>query len=549
MIKGSVLRDAFMSGAITIANNKRSVDELNVYPVPDGDTGTNMSMTMSAALRELERMDDNASVAQVAETTASALLRGARGNSGVITSLIFRGFAKGFAGHKVASCETIANALELGVEGAYKAVMNPTEGTILTVARLSAAKARELVDTVTDPVELWEKVCEEAEATLEKTPDMLPVLKKAGVVDAGGKGLLIIYKAILNVFKGDGIAKLAESTTSKPITLDNFSTTVGEFDEEINFTYCTEFIVQKDEGCADALKLRAYLETIGDCVVVVEDDDIIKVHVHTDHPGKAFEEGLLFGSLINMKIENMREQHKDKEKIAKMAQKQEFIPAEPEKEFGFVAVAAGVGIEEMFKDIGVDVVVKGGQTMNPSTDDILAAINSCPSEIVFVLPNNKNIIMAAEQAVSLSDKKVCVLQTRTIPQGISAMLAFDPESDYNDNRINMTKAFEKVSTGQVTFAARDSDYEGHIIKQGEILAMDNGKLTYVEKDVSKAAFKLTKKLVKGDSSFVTLIYGSDVTDENAEALQQQLQEKLGAHIEVTLLNGGQPVYYYIISVE
>ena len=378
---------------------------------------------------------------------------------------------------------------------------------------------------------------------------MLPVLKKAGVVDAGGKGLLIIYKAILGVLKGEEIAKPADSTTSKPITIENFSTTVGEFDEEINFTYCTEFIVQKMEGCADALKLRAYLETIGDCAVVVEDDDIIKIHVHTDHPGKAFEEGLLFGSLINMKIENMREQHKDKEKIAKMAQKQEFIPAEPEKEFGFVAVAAGVGIEEMFKDIGVDVVVKGGQTMNPATDDILAAINACPSEIVFVLPNNKNIIMAAEQAVSLSDKKVCVLQTRTIPQGISAMLAFDPESDYNDNRINMTKAFEKVSTGQVTFAARDSDYEGHIIKQGEILAMDNGKLTYVEKDVSKAAFKLTKKLVKGDSSFVTLIYGSDVTDENAEALQQQLQEKLGAHIEVTLLNGGQPVYYYIISVE
>jgi DAK2 domain fusion protein YloV len=549
VIKGSMLRDAFMSGAITIANNKKAVDELNVYPVPDGDTGTNMSMTMSAALRELERLDDNVTVAQVAEKTASALLRGARGNSGVILSLIFRGFAKGFAGQKTASCETIANALELGVEGAYKAVMKPTEGTILTVARLSSVKAQELAKTMTDPIELWAEVCKEAEATLEKTPDMLPVLKKAGVVDAGGKGLLIIFKAILDVFQGNPIAKPENAAPTKQITIENFSNTVGEFDEEINFTYCTEFIVQKMEGCNDALKLRAYLETIGDCVVVVEDDDIIKVHVHTDHPGKAFEEGLLFGSLINMKVENMREQHNDKAKQAKLSQKQEFVPAPPEKQFGFVAVAAGKGIEDMFKDVGVDVVVKGGQTMNPSTDDILAAINATPSEIVFVLPNNKNIIMAAEQAVSLADKKVCVLQTRTIPQGISAMLAFDPDADYNDNRINMTKAFERVSTGQVTFAARDSDYEGHVIKQGEILAMDNGKLAFVEKDVSKAAYKLTKKLVKGDSSFVTLIYGADVTDESAEALQEQLQAKLGAHDEVTLLNGGQPVYYYIISVE
>lgn len=549
MIKGSTLRDAIISGAISIANNKRAVDELNVYPVPDGDTGTNMSMTMSAALRELDRLDDDASVSQVADTAASALLRGARGNSGVILSLLFRGFSKGFAGQKVATCETIANALELGVDGAYKAVMKPTEGTILTVARLASVKAQEVLKTTNDETLLWAAVCDEAEATLEKTPDMLPVLKKAGVVDAGGKGLLIIFRAMYEVFKGNPIEKSEQPSTTKAVTIETFSSVVGEFDEEITFTYCTEFIVQKKEDCKDSLALRAYLETIGDSAVVVEDDDIIKVHVHTDHPGNALEEGLLFGSLINLKIENMREQHKDKEKEVKSNAINQFVPVEPVKTFGFVTVATGDGIEEMFKDIGVDCVVKGGQTMNPSTDDILAAISATPAEIVFVLPNNKNIIMAAEQAVKLSDRKVCVLQTRTIPQGIAAMLAFEPDEDFNHNRIVMTKALEKVSTGQITFAARDSDYEGHNIKQGEILALDNGKLSFVEKDVSRAAYKLTKKLVKGDTSFVTLIYGADVTDESAEALQTQLQAKLGAHIEVTLINGGQHVYYYIISVE
>jgi len=549
VIKGSVLRDAFISGAISIANNKRAVDELNVYPVPDGDTGTNMSMTMSAALRELERLDDNVTVSQVADMAATSLLRGARGNSGVILSLLFRGFSKGLTGQKVATCEGLANALELGVDGAYKAVMKPTEGTILTVARLASVKANEILKSTNDETILWEEVCVEAEATLEKTPDMLPVLKKAGVVDAGGKGLVIIFRAMLEVFKGNPIVKAVAPTAPKTITIDSFSSTVGEFDSEITFTYCTEFIVKKEEGCKDALALRAYLETIGDCVVVVEDDEIIKVHIHTDHPGNAIEDGLTFGSLINLKIENMREQHEEKAKEAKFSAKQKFTPALPEKKFGFVAISAGSGIEEMFKDIGVDCVVRGGQTMNPSTEDILAAICATPAETVFVLPNNKNIIMAAEQAVKLADRKVCVLQTRTIPQGIAAMLAFDESADFNQNRITMTKAFEKVSTGQVTFAARDSDFEGHNIKQGEIMALDNGKLSFIDKDVSKAAFKLTKKLVKGDSSFVTLIYGSDVTDENAEALQKQLQAKLGSHIEVTLINGGQPVYYYIISVE
>lgn len=549
MIKGSVLRDAFISGAISIANNKRAVDELNVYPVPDGDTGTNMSMTMSAALRELERLDDDVSVSEVAEVTASSLLRGARGNSGVILSLLFRGFSKGLSGQKVATCENMAAALELGVDGAYKAVMKPTEGTILTVARLASVKAQEILKSTNDVTILWEEVCDEADVALANTPELLPVLKKAGVVDAGGKGLVIIFRAMLDVFKGNPIIKANTALSPKTITVENFSSTVGEFDSEITFTYCTEYIVKKAEGCKDVLALRAYLETIGDSVVAVDDDDIIKVHVHTEHPGKAIEEALLFGSLINLKIENMREQHAEKVKEVKFQAKQTFVPAAPEKNFGFVAISAGSGIEEMFKDIGVDCVVRGGQTMNPSTEDILAAICATPAETVFVLPNNKNIIMAAEQAVKLADRKVCVLQTRTIPQGIAAILAFDESVDFNQNRITMTKAFEKVSTGQITFAARDSDYEGHNIKQGEIMALDNGKLSFIDKDVSKAAFKLTKKLVKGDSTFVTLIYGADVTDENAEALRAQLEAKLGSHVEVTLINGAQPVYYYIISVE
>ncbi|CDD54250.1 dAK2 domain fusion protein YloV [Ruminococcus sp. CAG:379] len=539
-----------MSAAISIANKKRSVDELNVYPVPDGDTGTNMSMTMGAALRALELMGEDVTVSQVADTAASALLRGARGNSGVILSLLFRGIAKGLNGLTEADCESMANALELGVSAAYKAVMKPTEGTILTVARMASVKAQECVHTTNDPVILWEEVCKEAEATLAKTPDMLPVLKKAGVVDAGGQGLLLIFQAMLEVFHGGSIAVPAEKAKEEKKV--EFSTAVGEFDEVINFTYCTEFIVQKHPDSPDASKLRAYLETIGDCVVVVDDEEIIKVHVHTDSPGMALTKALEFGCFINdpkPKIENMRIQHENKVLEAKITKQQEFRPAEQEKEFGFVAVAAGRGVESMFTDLGVDQVVRGGQTMNPSTDDILKAIMATPAKTVFVLPNNKNIIMAAEQAIKLADRNVCVLQTRTIPQGIAAMLAYDESASLADNRINMTKAFERVSTGQITFAARDSDYEGHQIKKGEILALDNSKLSFTDKDVEKAAVKLTRRLVKGDTSYVTLIYGADVTDEQAEHVQALLSAKLSDKIEVMLVNGGQPVYYYIISVE
>lgn len=553
VIKGNMLRDSIISAAITIANKKREVDELNVYPVPDGDTGTNMSMTMSNALKELQLLPNNASVSIVADTAASALLRGARGNSGVILSLLFRGFSKGLKDKDSAETADLTDALKLGVDAAYKAVMKPTEGTVLTVARMSAQKAEEIKDEITDTNLFWDEIVKQAKLTLDETPEMLPVLKKAGVVDAGGMGLYIIFSAMNDVFHGKQIEKpyteqktvhIVDSTPSRASIVGNVD------DEVINFTYCTEFIVKKADNCKDALLLRAFLETIGDCVVVVDDDEIIKVHVHSDHPGKAFEEGLKFGSLINMKVENMREQHADRVRDAKLLEKQEFVPVKPTNKYGFVAVASGKGIEDMFKDLGADSIVRGGQTMNPSTDDILQAILATPAQTVFVLPNNKNIIMAAEQAMKLcTDRTVCVLQTRTIPQGISSILSFDSNADFDQNRITMTKALEKVGTGQITFAARDSDYEGRDIKQGDILALENGKLSFIERDVTKAVFKLTKKLLKSDSSFITLIYGSDVTDEKASAALELLQQKLGDKVEINLINGGQPVYYYIISVE
>lgn len=550
MLKGKLFRDSLISAGISIENNRRRVDELNVYPVPDGDTGTNMSMTMSAAARELELADDNITVSQAADIAASALLRGARGNSGVILSLLFRGFSKGFAGLETADCIHIAKAMEIGVEAAYKSVMNPTEGTVLTVARKAAERAGEIAEYSGSIQSFWNEICIAAQEALERTPEQLPVLKKAGVVDAGGQGLVIIYRAMLDVFSGNGIAKKSDK---KPVAR-TFEVTdnSAENEEEIKYSYCTEYIIEKKTGCKDAFMLRAYLETIGDCVVVVEDDEIIKVHVHTDNPGLAIQKALEFGRFVNdpkPKIENMKIQHEMRVKDEKITNRQEFVPVRPEKDFGFVAVAAGHGLEEMFKDLGADCIIKGGQTMNPSTDDILKAIHATPARTVFVLPNNKNIIMAAEQAVNLADRNVCVLPTRTIPQGISALMAFDESNTFTDNRMEMIKAIERVSTGQVTFAARDSKYEGHNIKKGEIMAFNNGKLQFAEKDVNKAAYKLAKKMTKSDTSYITVIYGADVTEEQAESLIESLEAKLGSKIEIMLVNGGQPVYYYIISVE
>lgn len=544
MLSGKILRDAIISGANNIINNKESVDELNVFPVPDGDTGTNMSMTIRNAVAELNMLSDSVTVETVAQTAASAMLRGARGNSGVILSLLFRGLSKGLAGKHEATVEDYCNALKLGAEAAYKSVMKPTEGTILTVARVAAEKANDA--QCKDFPELFDVLTTAAKETLDQTPEMLPVLKKAGVVDAGGMGYYTILKGMASVICGGVMIGAKEETATEKAVVTNAA---GTFETDIEFTYCTEFIVVKSDVNKDATKLRAFLESIGDCVVVVDDDSIIKVHVHTEHPGKALEEGILYGSLINLKIENMKEQHKGAAAKAEMQKKQKLAPAEPVKDFGFVSVTSGAGLEDLFKDLGVDVIVRGGQTMNPSTEDILEAINATPARIIFVLPNNKNIIMAAEQAVKLTDRNVIVLQTRTIPQGITAMLAFDESSDFSTNGVNMTKALDNVGSGSITFAVRDSDFEGKQIKKGEILAMENGKLAFVEKDVTKALIKITKKLIRSGSSYITIIYGSDVTDETAQAAFEALRAKISDDIEIVLVNGGQPVYYYLISVE
>lgn len=544
MLSGKILRDAIISGANNIINNKESVDELNVFPVPDGDTGTNMSMTIRNAVAELNMLSDSVTVETVAQTAASAMLRGARGNSGVILSLLFRGLSKGLAGKHEATIEDYCNALKLGAEAAYKSVMKPTEGTILTVARVAAEKANDA--QCKDFAELFDVLTTAAKETLDQTPEMLPVLKKAGVVDAGGMGYYTILKGMASVICGGVMIGAKEETATEKAIVTNAA---GTFETDIEFTYCTEFIVVKSDVNKDATKLRAFLESIGDCVVVVDDDSIIKVHVHTEHPGKALEEGILYGSLINLKIENMKEQHKGAAAKAEMQKKQKLAPAEPVKDFGFVSVTSGAGLEDLFKDLGVDVIVRGGQSMNPSTEDILEAINATPARNIFVLPNNKNIIMAAEQAVKLTDRNVIVLQTRTIPQGITAMLAFDESNDFSTNGVNMTKALDNVGSGSITFAVRDSDFEGKQIKKGEILAMENGKLAFVEKDVTKALIKITKKLIRSGSSYITIIYGSDVTDETAQAAFEALRAKISDDIEIVLVNGGQPVYYYLISVE
>ena len=553
-MNGNTLRDALISAANNVAHNRKSVDALNVFPVPDGDTGTNMSMTMGAAKRELLLVRDGAPVGEVAQTAAAALLRGARGNSGVILSLLFRGLAKGLQNKKEMQSADVAIALQNGVDSAYKAVMKPTEGTILTVARESAEAARQTLDEQPDiaPQDLWDIVIQAANESLARTPELLPVLKKAGVVDAGGKGLLVIYEGMAHTFHGLGILPDDRKDAEAPQEIPDERNAAGEYEGEITFTYCTEFIVIKDKEKANTLSLRAYLESIGDSAVVVDDEEIIKCHVHTDNPGNALQKALESGSLINLKIDNMREQHASKRKAVqtrRAAQKFEYAPVNHDTKYGFVSVAAGSGVELLFSDLGVDNVVSGGQTMNPSTDDILEAIHATPAQNVIVLPNNKNIIMAAEQTIKLADRNVYVLQTKSIPEGLAALLAFDAELELKDNQLAMVQAIEKVGTGQITFAARDSNYENHKIKKDEILALDKNKLAFVEKDVNKALVRLVRSLLKKDSAFVTLLYGEDITEEQAQEAEKMVRAKLPDAVDIALINGGQPVYYYIVSVE
>jgi len=552
MITGKMFRDGVISASNNIANSRSEVDALNIFPVPDGDTGTNMSMTIGAAAKEMAVLPDDCTIGDASARCASALLRGARGNSGVILSLIFRGFSKGFKGLETADSKAVANAFELGVKAAYKAVMKPTEGTILTVIRKASEAATKAAETEENPLEVSFEALKAAKEALAQTPELLPVLKQACVVDAGGSGLVLIFEGIQSVWANGVIVQPIEGSGVEPVSVPSKST-VANASDDIKFGYCSEFLIEKASGAKekDPLKLRAFLESIGDCVVVVDDNDIIKVHVHSNEPGNVIQAALKYGQLINIKIDNMRYQHRNANEGVAKGEAPVMPKAEPVNKYGFVAVCAGEGLEELFKDIGADVVVSGGQTMNPSTDDILNAVMATPAKTVFVLPNNKNIIMAAEQSINLAEgREVRVLQTKTIPQGISAMLMFDETADANENQMAMMEAAENVETAQVTFAARDSEIEGVPIKQGEIMGLCNGKIKYTGNDIKDIAYKSAVKVFKkNQSSIITVIYGADTTEADAEEVKNRLAEKYGDDVEISIVNGGQPIYYFIISVE
>lgn len=548
MITGLMFKNGIISAANNISNSRQAVDALNIFPVPDGDTGTNMSMTINAAAADIAAMPEDSSLGEVSKRTASALLRGARGNSGVILSLIFRGMSKAFKGLDEAGSKDVAKAFRMGCDAAYKAVMKPTEGTILTVIRKAAEAAEEIADIQDEPLEVCFAALQAAKQALAKTPEQLPVLKKAGVVDAGGQGLVLIFEGIQSVFENNAIVQPIDGEKKEEKQSDK--STVAAADEKIKFGYCSEFLIEKEKsaGEKDPLKLRAYLESIGDCVVVVDDNDIIKVHVHSNCPGDVIQSALKYGQLINIKIDNMRYQHRNADEGKKA---DEAKIAEPENEYGFVAVCAGEGLQGLFTDLGADVVVSGGQTMNPSTDNILNAINQTPAKTVFVLPNNKNIIMAAQQAVPLAkDRTVIVLQTKTIPQGISAMLSFDETQDAQANEESMTEAAGAVETGQVTFAARDSEVDGKPIKQGQMMGMANGAIKFIGDDKEQIAFETAESMIDTSvHSLVTIIFGEGADESGAQVVEQKLGEKFGSDIEISIVDGGQPVYYYIISVE
>ena len=553
MITGLLFRDSIISAANNISNSRQAVDALNVFPVPDGDTGTNMSMTITAAAKEMATLADDCTIEEASSKCASALLRGARGNSGVILSLIFRGFSKGFRGLESAGAKDLANALKEGVDAAYKAVMKPTEGTILTVVRLASEAAQEMAKIQDDPLEVGFAALTAAKEALAKTPELLPVLKKAGVVDAGGQGLVLVFEGMESVWRNGVIVQPLDGSGVTPVSMPSKST-VANASDDIKFGYCSEFLIEKNDSAKekDPLKLRAYLESIGDCVVVVDDSSIIKVHVHSNDPGNVIQAGLKYGQLINIKIDNMRYQHANADVGVKDGEKPvEPEVCEPENEYGFVAVCAGSGLEELFSDIGADTIVSGGQTMNPSTDDILSAIEKTPAKVVYVLPNNKNIIMAAEQAGPMAkDRDVRVLPTKTIPQGISAMLSFDETASADENQMNMISAFENVETAQVTFAARDSEVDGKPIKQGEIMGLCNGKIKFIGESVTDIAIKSTQKLFKkGEHSLITIIFGEGASEEDATIVEEALSKKFGNDVEISIVNGNQPIYYFIISVE
>ena len=549
LIDAAVFRDIILCASAALEQNRQLINELNVFPVPDGDTGTNMSLTMGAAAAEMKKRDFPTLTA-AADSAASAMLRGARGNSGVILSLLFRGLAKKLKGCEAADAKTFAAAMSAGVDAAYKAVMKPAEGTILTVSRGATSSAVEFAEHGGDLELMLSCAIESAQEALADTVNLNPVLKRAGVVDAGGKGYVFILEATLAVLRGEAyVAEAQPEEGEAPVEVkeradfNDFST------GEIAYAYCTEFICGRDNP-KDPDELRSFLQTLGDCVVVVDDDEIIKVHVHTNVPGTVLTEALTYGPLLKVKIENMREQHSEmaggEAAHASEPAEPEFAPAE--KPYGAVAVCAGEGMAELFRELGVDRIVTGGQTMNPSTEDILNEVNRTPAETVFVFPNNKNIQMAAEQCIPLTEKKVVVIPTKTVPQGISAMLMMDESADVDSLREAMLEAAAGVHTALVTYAARDSEYDGFEIHAGEYLALMDGALLGSYTELDKLFAALGDKAEEYSPAVVSVYYGEDVSDSDAEGAGELFTSRF-PDAEISVVNGGQPVYYYMISIE
>lgn len=561
LMDASLLQKAFLAGAKSIELKKDYINELNVFPVPDGDTGTNMTLTIMSAAKEVNSID-NPTIENIAKAISSGSLRGARGNSGVILSQLFRGFTREIMDKDAVNVPTMAKAFERAVETAYKAVMKPKEGTILTVAKAGAKRAEELAGETEDLIWFCEEVLKAMQEMLERTPDMLPVLKEAGVVDSGGQGLVTVLTGAFEVISG----KVSEVKfeTSMPIK----SAPVARVDSsnistaDIKFGYCTEFIVmlEKEYSMDTEKQFKSYLESIGDSLVVVSDDEIVKVHVHTNDPGLAIQKALTYGSLTSMKIDNMREEHH--ERVIKDAQKKaeeqakEALSAQaaknaeqPRKEVGFISVSAGEGLSEIFKGLGVDYLIEGGQTMNPSTEDMLNAIDQVNADTIYILPNNKNIILAAQQARDLTeDKNIIVIPSKTIPQGITAVINFVFDKSPEENAKFMEESMKNVKSGQVTYAVRDTSIDGKTIKQGNIMGIDDSKIAAVGESIKDTTKELIESMLDEDSELVSLYYGEDLKEEDANELAEEIMST-NSDIEVEVLYGGQPIYYYMISVE
>ena len=545
-IDAKLMAKMFLAGAKNLEAKKEWINELNVFPVPDGDTGTNMTLTIMAAANEVSQME-SVTMEKLAKAISSGSLRGARGNSGVILSQLLRGFTKSVAKKETLDCVSIAEAMQKGVETAYKAVMKPKEGTILTVAKEAAAKAEELAPEAENMQQFFEDILAHAQATLDKTPDMLPVLKEAGVVDSGGQGLLEVYRGVFDAFMGKEVDYTFEKTeTAAPLTKPTAQT-----EAEIKFGYCTEFIILLDKPMTDEdeASFKAYLTSIGDSIVVVADDEITKVHVHTNDPGLAIQKALTFGQLSRMKIDNMREEHqekliKDAQKVAQQ-QKEEI----PMKEAGFISVSIGEGVKEIFTDLGVDYLIEGGQTMNPSTEDMLNAIEQVHAKNIYILPNNKNIILAANQAQALTeDKNIVVIPTKTVPQGITAVISYSPDSSVEENEQMMLEAIENVKTGQVTYAVRDTHIDNKEIHEHDIMGIGDHGILAVGTDISSVTLEMVDAKVDEDSELISVYFGEDIDEEKAQELLENLEEKY-PDCDVELNYGGQPIYYYVISVE